>query len=189
MEEGALCTNSKVFSDTALLPASEGPNQWGFGTMGIHHLGHFVRRRRRTRRLAPGSFSFLFSEHLRYFMSSSEGPLATVPENGSFKVREVRAKEQKEQLLQMRGCLDALGLEKGRHPTGKKATHQVLGLAHSLIKQEQYDGAGWDPQKPHGWMSSSASPPTTCGSASGWAPPLEGPSKRLAGERRRRCGN
>lgn len=91
-------------------------------------------------------------------MSSCEGPLATVPENGSFKVREVRAKEQKKQLLQMRGCLDALGLEKGRHPAGKKATHRVPGLAHSLIKQEQYNGAGWDPQKPHGWMSSSASP-------------------------------
>lgn len=92
-------------------------------------------------------------------MSSREGPLATVPENGSFKVREVRAKEQKEQLLQMQGCSDSLGLEKGRHPAGKKAAHRVPGLAHALIKQEQYDGAGWDPQKPRGWISFLALPP------------------------------
>lgn len=118
--------------------------------------------------------------------SSCEGPLATVPENGPFKVRQMQAKEQKEQLLQMWGCSEALCLEKGRHPVRKKATLRVPGLAHSLI-QQQYDGAnrrcadedaGWDPQKPHGWMSSLASPPCPVPQLpvglSGWKVPARG---------------
>lgn len=75
------------------------------------------------RRIILASFSFLFSEHQDILLSSCEGPLATVLENGSFKVREVQAKEQKEQLLRMWDCSNALRLEKGRHPVGNKATH------------------------------------------------------------------
>lgn len=59
------------------------------------------------RSITPGSLSFLFSELQDILLSSCEGPLATVLENGSFKVKEVQGKEQKEQLLQMRGCSDA----------------------------------------------------------------------------------
>lgn len=84
-----------------------------------------------------GGFSFLFSERWDILLSSCEGPLATVLENGSFKVREVQAKEQEEQLLQMWGCSDALRLEKRRHPVRNKATHQVPGLAHCRIKPKQ----------------------------------------------------
>lgn len=99
-----------------------GPRRRGSAAEGIRHLGRFMRHWI-MRRIILASFSFLFSEHQDILLSSCEGPLATVLENGSFKVREVQAKEQKEQLLRMWDCSNALRLEKGRHPVGNKATH------------------------------------------------------------------
>lgn len=88
--------------------------------------------------LQAASPSFLRTEG--YFISSRKGPLATAPENGSFKVRQVQTEEKNEQSLQTWGCSEASCLNKGRHPVGSKTAGGVPGTPSDSVGAVRWCG-------------------------------------------------